>query len=127
MRWLKFSPFFSPSIKSRFSRKRKSTTCFQRLVLQRYCYSIIHIIVLIHSTFIGPEAEKVLHLYHHHEHFDVITKMPAFFGRSYSCATCNKGYNTKEDHRCKKTTCLGCHSEKPCAFEKWVKCENCNR
>jgi len=23
----------------------------------------------------GPEAEKVVHLYHHHEHFDVITKL----------------------------------------------------
>jgi len=80
------------------------------------------------SQIVGPvESTKVVSLYLHHEHFDVITSLPAFFGRSYSCPACNKGYNTKEDHKCNRTGCAGCHQEKPCQFEDWALCPDCNR
>jgi len=69
----------------------------------------------------------VVHLYLHHEHFDVITRLPAFFGRSYACPTCNKGYSNREDHLCNRTGCPGCHMEKRCPFENWVHCKDCNR
>jgi len=68
-----------------------------------------------------------VHLYLHHEHFDVITTLPAFFGRSYACPICNKGYSNREDHLCNRTGCPGCHLEKHCLFENWVHCKDCNR
>lgn len=76
---------------------------------------------------LGPEAEKVLHLYLHDNHFDVITSVPAFFSRSYYCETCNKGYSNKEDHKCNKDGCPGCQTETRCVVENWVKCSDCNR
>ena len=38
----------------------------------------------------GPEKDKKIYLYMHNNHYDVITKMPAFFARSYYCHTCKK-------------------------------------
>lgn len=33
----------------------------------------------------GPELESKIYLYHHDEHHDVITCMPAFLNRNYYC------------------------------------------
>ena len=33
----------------------------------------------------GPEKEKRLYIYHHDDHYDVITSMPAFLSKSYVC------------------------------------------
>ena len=41
-----------------------------------------HLNALIYS---GPEAEKHLYLYHHDNHYDVITSMPAFLARKQYC------------------------------------------
>lgn len=51
----------------------------------------------------GPEAEKMIYLYHHDNHYDVITTMSGFLHRSYFCQKCQKGFNTKEKHICNET------------------------
>ena len=47
-----------------------------------------------HITTFGALQDKQLILLHHQGHYDVITKLPGFFGSSYVCAHCWKPYNT---------------------------------
>ena len=73
-------------------------------------------------------SDNVLHLYHHDNHFDVITKLPAFFGRCSYCEYCNVGYDHKSDHICNRGKCLCCGATKPCSFDgHYVYCPECNR
>jgi len=102
-----------------------SKDAFNDIIYQGIDFIVNFLYKVVYS--VGPAAEKVLHLYLHDNHFDVITRPKAFMGRSYFCESCNKGYNTKEDHRCNKDGCHGCHSEKACAFENWAFCKDCNR
>ena len=56
-----------------------------------------HIVVLSAKHFNaivyeGPQREKQIYLYHNENHFDVITSVSAFLGRSYWCLECKKGY-----------------------------------
>ena len=50
----------------------------------------------------GPGREKQIYLYHYGKHFDVITSVSSFLGKSYWCLECMKRYDTKEKHRCSK-------------------------
>jgi len=73
----------------------------------------------------GPESEKLIYLYHHDNHYDVITSMAAFLNRKNFCPKCNKGYDHHEDHKC-KYLCTVCFRG-PCEVENWVYCADCNR
>ena len=73
----------------------------------------------------GPEKEKKIYLYMHNNHYDVITKMPAFFARSYYCHTCNKAYNNHEDHRC-PNACKCCRFPSECPEVSWQTCSRAN-
>jgi len=55
-----------------------------------------------HITIFGPVQDKQLILLHEKGHYDVITRLPGFFGSSYVCATCWKPYNDAGRHRCTK-------------------------
>ena len=55
-----------------------------------------------HITTYGDPKDKQLILLHDHNHYDVITRLPGFFGSSYVCADCWKPYNTEGRHRCTK-------------------------
>ena len=46
------------------------------------------------TTFGGPQ-DKQLILLHHQNHYDVITKLPGFFGASYVCAHCGNPMTMK--------------------------------
>lgn len=61
--------------------------------------------------FSGPEAENQLYVYHHDNHYDVITSMPAFFSRNYFCVKCKSGYDHKTRHRCNNPCCHYVHEE----------------
>ena len=39
----------------------------------------------------GPQREKQICLYHHDNHFDVITSVSSFLGKKYWCFECKKG------------------------------------
>ena len=87
------------------------------------------------TTFGGPQ-DKQLILLHHQGHYDVITKLPGFFGSSYICAHCWKPYNTEGHHRCHKKKQCGACRQKECpdfqaAYPRGQKatrrCQQCHR
>ena len=89
-----------------------------------------------HITTFGPLSDKQLILLHHQNHYDVITKLPGFFGSSYVCADCWKPYNTEGLHRCTKKKLCGSCRQKECpdflhAFPRHLKaterCQSCHR
>ncbi|CAB3992512.1 Hypothetical predicted protein [Paramuricea clavata] len=81
-----------------------------------------HLNAMIYS---GPEAEKHLYLYHHDNHFDVITSMPAFLARKQYCHKCKKGFDKITSHPC-GDLCKLCHTQN-CFLVEWKFCKDCNR
>ena len=73
-----------------------------------------HLNALIYS---GPEAEKHLYLYHHDNHYDVITSMPAFLARKQYCHKCKKGYDKITSRPC-GDLCKLCHTQN-CSIVEW--------
>ena len=65
-------------------------------------------------TTFGDTQDKQLILLHHQGHYDVITRLPGFFGSSYVCAHCWKPYNTEGLHRCTKKRICGACRQKEC-------------
>lgn len=89
----------------------------------------IHVLSKVHFNAIvyeGPPAEQKIYLYHHDDHFDVITKRPAFLGRNYYCTKCNKGYDHKERHVC-NNVCHYCFKIHEDSVKDWKFCKDCNR
>ena len=74
----------------------------------------------------GPEKDKRIYLYMHSNHYDVITKMPGFFARSYYCHTCKKAYEHLEEHRC-LNACKCCRFPTECSEVSWLTCPDCHR
>ena len=94
-------------------------------VLPGYQLNIVskeHLNALIYS---GPEAEKYLYLYHHDNHYDVITSMPAFLAWKQYCHKCKKGYEKITDHPC-GDLCKLCNTQN-CPVVNWTFCQDCNR
>ena len=90
-----------------------------------------------HITTFGDTQDKQLILLHEKDHYDVITRLPGFFGSSYVCAHCWKPYNTEGAHRCnkRKDLCGACR-QKACpdfleAYPRGLKatrrCGQCHR
>lgn len=77
-------------------------------------------------VFQGPESENKLYLYYHDEHFDVITSMAAFLSRNYFCDKCQKGYTSKESHKC-NNACHACRKIHADINGSWTECEACHR
>ena len=89
-----------------------------------------------HITTFGPLQDKQLILLHEKSHYDVITKLPAFFGVGYVCAHCWKPYNEEGRHRCTKKKLCGACRQKECpdfleAYPRGQKatqrCQQCHR
>ena len=89
-----------------------------------------------HITTYGDTQDKQLILLHDHDHYDVITRLPGFFGSSYVCAYCWKPYNTEGQHRCNKKKQCGSCRQKECpdfqaAYPRGQKatqrCHSCHR
>ena len=87
------------------------------------------------TTFGGPQ-DKQLILLHHQGHYDVITRLPGFFGSSYVCAHCWKPYDHEDHHRCNKKKQCGACRQKECpdfqaAYPRGQKatrrCQQCHR
>ena len=89
-----------------------------------------------HITTFGALQDKQLILLHHQGHYDVITKLPGFFGSSYVCAHCWKPYDHEDHHRCHKKKQCGACRQKECpdfqaAYPRDQKatrrCQQCHR
>ncbi len=91
----------------------------------------INIVSMDHgNTIIYPESPtdaevKRIFLYLHNNHYDVITTMPGFLGRSYFCHKCRKGYSNTVQHLC-PAMCKMCRSF-DCPFVELQNCEECGR
>ena len=84
---------------------------------------------IIYPDYERPRREKRVYLYYtcHNEtggHFDAITKVPAFIGRSYFCHTCLKSFNDRNKHVCEEF-CRTCRRER-CPKVKTIVCGTCN-
>ena len=94
----------------------------------------VHVLSLDHSNAIvypepapGRELKTPPLLLLHNEHFDVCTSIAAFFGHSYFCYKCRKGYNNKHDHRC-DAMCVMCLRENcPREDDHIITCDKCHR
>ncbi len=78
------------------------------------------------------KSGKPLYLYHHSEHFDVLTSVPALFNKSgYFCPSCNK-FDLRKIHKCHEDLCRQCRSYcgtkngLGCAVTS-ITCEDCRR
>jgi len=89
-----------------------------------------------HITTFGGTQDKQLILLHHQGHYDVITRLPGFFGSSYVCAHCWKPYHHEDHHRCNKQRIFGACRQKEChdflhAYPRGLKatqrCPSCHR
>ena len=89
-----------------------------------------------HITTFGPLQDKQLILLHDQDHYDVITRLPGFFGSSYVCADCWKPYDHEGLHRCNKKKLCGACRQKECpdflhAYPRHLKatqrCPSCHR
>ena len=49
----------------------------------------------------GPPQPKQLVLLYEDNHYSVVKSLPAFFGTSYVCPHCYKGYNDQGTHQCR--------------------------
>jgi hypothetical protein len=87
--WVKFQTYLQPT--------------YQLFVLSKYNFNGI--------IYQGPvKAQKKIYLYHHDNHYSLITKMKSFVNNSYYCTECNKGYDHKEKHKCLQV-CPSCNRE----------------
>ena len=89
-----------------------------------------------HITTFGGTQDKQLILLHHQGHYDVITRLPGFFGSSYVCAHCWKPYDHEDHHRCHMKKQCGACRQKECpdfqaAYPRGQKatrrCQQCHR
>ena len=90
-----------------------------------------------HITTYGDTQDKQLILLHDHDHYDVITRLPGFFGSSYVCAYCWKPYDNEGRHRCTKQKghCRACCQEEcpdflhayPRRLKATQRCQQCHR
>ena len=89
-----------------------------------------------HITTYGDPKDKQLILLHHKGHYDVITRLPGFFGSSYVCAYCWKPYDHEGQHRWnKKKQCGSCRQKEcpdfqaayPRALKATQRCRSCRR
>jgi len=115
----------------------EALTAFSKdLSLTGYQIILVDVHRSFHITTYGDPQDKQLILLHDHDHYDVITRLPGFFGSSYVCAYCWKPYNTEGQHRCNKKKQCGSCRQKECpdfqaAYPRGQKatqrCHSCHR
>ncbi|KAK3751008.1 hypothetical protein QZH41_020166 [Actinostola sp. cb2023] len=81
------------------------------------------------SEFPGQKPDIDVYLFHHDEHYDVITAMTGFLKKNYYCPECDVGYSEKSKHKC-QVFCECCfESTTNCSREvvRWIPCPTCHR
>ena len=80
---------------------------------------------IIHPPKPTTSNAKPIYLYLHRNHYDVITSMPGFLGKSYFCHKCRRSYERTLDHVC-PGMCKACRSP-DCTVNDPQECNLCNR
>ncbi|KAK3704771.1 hypothetical protein QZH41_009498 [Actinostola sp. cb2023] len=81
------------------------------------------------SEFPGQKPDIDVYLFHHDEHYDVITAMTGFLKKNYYCPECDVGYSEKSKHKC-QVFCECCfESTTNCSREvvRSIPCPTCHR
>ena len=74
----------------------------------------------------GTNEKPILCVYYNDKHFDTITSIKGFLGKSYFCNRCLKGYNVTTDHLC-PAMCRLCRAF-GCEWDDTRKtCDDCDR
>ena len=107
--------------------------------IRLYVYSMRYAnsIIFNGSTVEGCEGDtgfEPLFLYHYDDHFNVISSVTAFVGRSYFCYNCLKGYDDRKKHKC-EGYCSQCRTfdcdGKVLDYDDdktlWKRCDDCRR
>ena len=68
----------------------------------------------------------MIHVYYHDSHYDYISSITGFVGRTYYCENCDIAFHGREDHSCPKA-CQGCYDPEPCPFGEPEFCTICLR
>ncbi|XP_070549498.1 uncharacterized protein [Ptychodera flava] len=72
-------------------------------------------------------AEPNIYLYHHDNHYDVVTSMPAFLKKAHYCHNCNTAYEYKHEHVC-EVFCKYCRTPSICPpTDDKIYCKDCHR
>ena len=100
---------------------QKYLTCYEINII-----SADHDNAIIYPSKPTTQDVKPVYLYLHHNHFDVITTMPGFLGKSYFCHKCRKAYDRTLDHLC-PDMCKSCRSPDCKDVKDPRSCEQCNR
>ena len=74
----------------------------------------------------GTDEKPHLTLYLHDNHFDVINRVPGFFGHSYFCFRCHKPYDCTTDHLC-ENMCRSCRGFGCVIQNDGMACRECKR
>ena len=97
-----------------------------QLYLTEYQINIVSKEYNNNIIYAGPDKDKKIYLYLHNNHYDVITKMPGFFARSYYCHTCKKAYDHYKNHLC-PDACKCCGFRPACPEGSSLACNDCHR
>lgn len=81
---------------------REELTKFQEHLGESYRLIVVYAAERNACYALSPyvENQTPLVLYHHDDHYDVITSLPGFFKNGYFCPYCLKGYDNEGHHRC---------------------------
>ncbi|KAK3743586.1 hypothetical protein QZH41_010229, partial [Actinostola sp. cb2023] len=71
------------------------------------------------SEFPGQKPDIDVYLFHHDEHYDVITAMTGFLKKNYYCPECDVGYSEKEQTQMSSVFANAVLNQPPTAAEKW--------
>ena len=74
----------------------------------------------------GTDEKPHLTLYLHNNHYDVINRVPGFFGHSYFCFRCHKPYDCTTDHLC-ENMCRSCRGFGCVIQNDGMACRECKR
>ena len=71
------------------------------------------------------EKSRVIHIFHHDNHYDCIVSITGFLGRSYYCEWCDVGYDHREGHQCSHI--CQCYAHTLCPAGQSIRCPDCRR
>ena len=70
------------------------------------------------------QESKVIHVYYHYSHYDYISSITGFLGRSFYCENCDISFSNRVDYSCPKA-CQGYYDPESCQFGEPEFCTIC--
>ena len=105
---------------------------FQNILKDKYQLVVISSTFFNKPLYTGFECEKKIYIYHHDDHYDLITDVNKFYpNNNKMCNVCWKLHRVENRHFSCEGVCILCHHAGCNAADKrekeWSHCELCNR